>query len=86
MPEGEINLRGVKIPPHTDSISAVESPKGETVHYVLTGESNRPLRWKIMTATFLNLQIIPLMLRGTSIADARISINSIDPCFSCTEH
>ena len=86
MPEGEINLKTVEIPPHTDSLSAVESPKGETVHYVLTGENNRPFRWKIMTATFLNLQVIPLMLRGTNIADARISINSIDPCFSCTEH
>ncbi len=86
MPEGEINLKVVEIPPNTDSLSAVESPRGETVHYVLTGENNRPLRWKIKSATFSNLQVVPAMLRGTNIADARISINSIDPCFSCIEH
>jgi len=86
MPEGEINLNVVEIPPHTDSLSAVESPKGEIVHYLLTGENNRPLRWDIKTATFSNFQIIPIMLRGTNIADARITINSIDPCFSCMEH
>jgi Ni,Fe-hydrogenase III large subunit/Ni,Fe-hydrogenase III component G len=86
MPEGEINLKVEEIPPHTDSISAVESPRGETVHYILTGENNRPLRWKIKAAPFSNLQVLPIMLRGTNIADARISINSIDPCFSCTEH
>jgi Ni,Fe-hydrogenase III large subunit len=27
-----------------------------------------------------------VMLRGTNIADARMSISSIDPCFSCIEH
>jgi Ni,Fe-hydrogenase III large subunit/Ni,Fe-hydrogenase III component G len=86
MPKGEVNLKVVEIPPYTDSLSAVESPHGETVHYVLTGENNRPLRWKIKTATFSNLQAIPIMLRGTNIADARITINSIDPCFSCIEH
>ena len=86
MPEGEISLKTVEIPPNKDSLSAVESPRGETVHYVLTGENNRPLRWKIKSATFSNLQVIPTMLRGTNIADARVSINSIDPCFSCIEH
>ena len=86
MPKGEINLKSIEIPPNTDSLSAVESPRGETVHYVLTGENNRPLRWKIKSATFSNLQVVPAMLRGTNIADARISINSIDPCFSCIEH
>jgi Ni,Fe-hydrogenase III large subunit/Ni,Fe-hydrogenase III component G len=86
MPEGEINLETGEIPPYTDSVSAVESPRGETVHYIFTGENNRPLRWKIKTATFSNLQLIPTMLRGTYIADARISINSLDLCFSCVEH
>ena len=86
IPEGEISCAAVEIQPNTEALAAVESPRGEMVHYILTGEGNRPLRWKIKTATFSNLQVIPTMLRGTNIADARISINSIDPCFSCIEH
>lgn len=86
MPEGEIRVAAVDIPPNTETLSAVESPRGEMIHYILTGEANRPRRWKIKTATFSNLQAIPVILRGTNIADARISINSIDPCFSCIEH
>jgi Ni,Fe-hydrogenase III large subunit/Ni,Fe-hydrogenase III component G len=86
MPEGEINLKKVDIPPDKETLSAVEAPRGEMIHYIVTGKENRPLRWKIKTATFSNLQAIPVMLRGTNIADARISINSIDPCFSCIEH
>jgi len=86
LPEGAIRAKTVEIPPYTDCVSAVESPRGETVHYVLTGRNGRPLRWKIKSATFSNLQAIPVMLRGTNIADARMSISSIDPCFSCIEH
>lgn len=86
MPEGDIRVRTVEIPPYTECLSAVESPRGETVHYIVTGEHGRPLRWKIKSATFANLQAIPVMLRGTNIADARMSISSIDPCFSCIEH
>jgi Ni,Fe-hydrogenase III large subunit len=86
LPEGELRVKTVEIPPHIDCMSAVESPRGETVHYILTGANGRPLRWKIKSATFSNLQAIPVMLRGTNIADARMSICSIDPCFSCVEH
>ena len=86
MPEGALRVKTVEIPPYTDCVSAVESPRGETVHYILTGRNGRPLRWKIKSATFANLQAIPVMLRGTNIADARMSISSIDPCFSCVEH
>ena len=86
MPEGALAVAPVEIPPHRDCVSAVESPRGETVHYIVTGKHGRPLRWKIKSATFSNLQAIPVMLRGTNIADARMSISSIDPCFSSIEH
>ena len=86
LPESELRVKTIEIPPHIDCMSAVESPRGETVHYILTGANGRPLRWKIKSATFSNLQAIPVMLRGTNIADARMSICSIDPCFSCVEH
>ena len=86
MPEGSIRVKTVEIPPFTDCVSSVESPRGETVHYILTGRNGRLLRWKIKSATFSNLQAIPVMLRGTNIADARMSISSIDPCFSSVEH
>ena len=86
MPEGEVKLDKVDIPPDTEGLSVVESPRGEMIHYLVTGKENKLQRWKIKTATFSNLQAIPVILRGTNIADARISINSIDPCFSCVEH
>jgi Ni,Fe-hydrogenase III large subunit len=73
------------IPPGLVGLSSVEAPRGETHHYVITGEDNRPWRWKARAPTFQNLQAIPLMVQGENIADVPIALGSIDPCFSCTE-
>jgi hypothetical protein len=51
----------------------------------MTGDGNRPYRWRVRAPSYNNLQIIPAMLRGQMIADAPISVGSLDPCFSCTE-
>ena len=63
----------------------VEAPRGEDFHYVLTGEGNRPLRWRVRAPSYPNLQAIPTMIQGQMVADVPITLGSIDPCFSCTE-
>ncbi len=73
------------IPPLRHAISAVEAPRGEAVHYVITGEENRPDRWRVRAPTYPNLQGVPLMLLDEQFADFPIILGSIDPCFSCTD-
>ena len=63
----------------------VEAPRGEAIHYVLTGADNRLERWRVRAPTYPNLQAVPVMIKGATIADVPISIGSFDPCFSCTE-
>jgi Ni,Fe-hydrogenase III large subunit len=63
----------------------VEAPRGESFHYVLTGEENRPERWRVRAPTYTNLQGIPRMLQDNQFADFPIILGSIDPCFSCTD-
>jgi Ni,Fe-hydrogenase III large subunit len=63
----------------------VEAPRGEAVHYVLTGGENRPYRWRVRAPTYPNLQAMPVMVQGQTIADVPITLGSLDPCFSCTE-
>ena len=86
MPEGAImaDMRQ-PIPPGKIGLSSVEAPRGETHHFVITGEDNRPYRWKARAPTFQNLQGIPIMVAGANIADVPIGLGSMDPCFSCTE-
>jgi Ni,Fe-hydrogenase III large subunit len=73
------------IKPFSHAIAGVEAPRGEVVHYIITGEDNRPERWRVRAPTYPNLQGVPLMLLNNELADAPIIIGSIDPCFSCTE-
>jgi len=73
------------IPPGKTGLASVEAPRGETHHFVITGEDARPYRWKARAPTFQNLQGVEIMVAGESVADVPIALGSLDPCFSCTE-
>jgi Ni,Fe-hydrogenase III large subunit len=73
------------VPPMIHAISNVEAPRGESVHYVITGEENRAERWRVRAPTYPNLQGVPTMLLNEQFADFPIILGSIDPCFSCTD-
>ena len=86
MPDTPIQL-GIKdeLPHGRIGLSSVEAPRGESHHFVVTGEDNRPRRWRVRAPTYQNLQGIPAMIKDQQLADMTISLGSIDPCFSCTD-
>jgi formate hydrogenlyase subunit 5 len=84
LPGGAIMADVKEIPVGQVGIGSVEAPRGEVVHYVLT-DKDKPYRWRVRAPSYNNLQAIPVMLKGMTIADAPLIIGSIDPCFSCTE-
>jgi len=86
IPEGPIMAKITdEIPAGKEAVCVVEAPRGEAIHYIMTGPDNRPLRWRVRAPTYSNLQAIPAMIQGAPLADVPIIIGSIDPCFSCTE-
>jgi Ni,Fe-hydrogenase III large subunit len=86
MPEGPILAQPAgELPAGRIGLSSVEAPRGEAHHFVMTGEDNRPLRWRIRAPTYQNLQAIPAMIKDQRLADMTITLGSIDPCFSCTD-
>jgi Ni,Fe-hydrogenase III large subunit/Ni,Fe-hydrogenase III component G len=86
MPEGPILATlPERVPDGRVGISVVEAPRGEAVHYVMTGGDNRPYRWRVRAPTYPNLQAVPAMIAQQTIADVPIVLGSLDPCFSCTE-
>jgi Ni,Fe-hydrogenase III large subunit/Ni,Fe-hydrogenase III component G len=85
LPAGPILAEIKEIPAYCVGVSTVEAPRGEVFHYVFTGAGQRPYRWRVRAPSYNNLQSVPVLLKGMSIADAPISIGSLDPCFSCTE-
>ncbi len=86
VPDGPIctEIKG-EIPEGKVGVSVVEAPRGEAVHFVMTGAGNRPYRWRVRAPTYANLQALPAAVMNGSIADVPITLGSLDPCFSCTE-
>jgi Ni,Fe-hydrogenase III large subunit/Ni,Fe-hydrogenase III component G len=87
MPDGPVMADDIpdEIPAGEWGVSTVEAPRGEAIHYVLTGGDNRPDRWRVRAPTYPNLQALPSMIKGETVADVPITLGSMDPCFSCTE-
>jgi len=85
MPEGELMAEVGEIAPFKQAVSTVEAPRGECLHYVLTGQGNQVYRWRVRAPSYQNLQTVPAIIMGGYIADVPIAIGSLDPCFSCTE-
>jgi NADH-quinone oxidoreductase subunit D len=59
--------------------TAVESPRGELGCYLVSNGTAKPHRLHIRGPSFVNLQSLPVMLRGGLVADAVAVISSVDP-------
>jgi NAD(P)H-quinone oxidoreductase subunit H len=64
--------------PRQEHYVRVEAPKGELGIFLLGDDSFFPWRWKIRPPGFINLQILPQLLRGVKLADIMTILGSID--------
>ncbi len=65
-------------PPRGDIYQVVETPRGELGIYIVSDESDRPLRMKWRVPSFSNLMIFPELARGALLADAVAILGSLD--------
>lgn len=84
LPEGDIKVPVPEIPPG-ESVGRYEAPRGEVFHYVKSNGTYYPERVKIRAPTYANMQAVPTMLIGDTLADVPITLAAIDPCFCCTD-
>ncbi|AFY93843.1 NAD(P)H-quinone oxidoreductase subunit H [Chamaesiphon minutus] len=56
----------------------VESGKGELGIFIIGDDNTFPWRWKIRSADFNNLSILPYLLKGVKVADIVVILGSID--------
>jgi len=84
MPEGRI-MGEIPEPFETEFIARSEAPRGELVYYFRANKTNMPERVRIRTPTFANHRALVEMLKGQESKNARLIIESIDPCLSCTD-
>ena len=65
-------------PPQGDVFVRTESPKGELGFYIVSDGTAKPYRMHVRGPSFANLQVLPLMIEGSFLADVVAAIGSID--------
>jgi len=85
LPSGPYRVKVPRRQPEGESVSRVEAPRGELLHYVKSDGSAYPYRVKVRSPTLANIISFREIIRGSYIADIPAALISLDPCFSCTD-
>ena len=85
LPPGAILTEGFNYVPNKFALGFTEAPRGENVHWSMTGDNQKLFRWRCRAATYANWPTLRYMLQGNTVADAPLIIGSLDPCYSCTD-
>src|SRR5579859_2183295 len=80
LPGGSISQRSpiALRPPRGEAYYSVESARGEESIYMISDGSEYPYRAKLRGPSFVNLQILPELLRGRRVGDVIAIMGSID--------
>jgi NADH-quinone oxidoreductase subunit D len=83
-PNGPV-LNNVKEISIGEGMGRYEAPRGEVFHYVRSDGTNRPIRHKVRAPSYVNIPTFQASCKGIPVADALITLASVDPCYCCTE-
>ena len=74
----KIFTEGFKVP-EGEAYVSIESPRGELGCYIVSDGSSHPYRMHVRAPSFINLQSLPHLMHGGTVADAVAIISSVDP-------
>ncbi len=81
MPDGPVMAKLPRLlrPRPGRAWAAVEAPRGLFGTYAVSDGTDQPFRLKIHDPSFVNLQLVPLLVKGNLIADTMAVMSSLDP-------
>ena len=67
--EGPVSIDIGELKPYSYAFGMTEAPRGENVHFVMTGENNTILRYKVRTPSFCNWPALCHAVRTNTLTD-----------------
>jgi len=80
LPGGRIRAKAPKKVPPGEAVARVEDPRGEQLCHVISDGSDRPYRYRVRTADFLNVSLLPTLWEGRKGQDAAVIVGGMDFC------
>jgi Ni,Fe-hydrogenase III large subunit/Ni,Fe-hydrogenase III component G len=85
LPSGPLAVAVDDLLPNRTALSAVESPRGEDVHWVRTDGAGRIERYRIRSASFANWPVVALAVPGNMVPDFPLINKSFELCYACLD-
>ena len=83
LPEGKIILEKQPYIDIREAVTRIEAPRGELLCYLKTSskETFSRIRWR--TPTYMNWEVLKVIIPKNKVSKVSLIVNSIDPCLSC---
>jgi Ni,Fe-hydrogenase III large subunit/Ni,Fe-hydrogenase III component G len=85
IPKGEICIPLGDLPEYQFGLGISESPRGENVHFVMTGPGNTIYRYRVRSASYANWPAVPITVPGNILPDFPLINKSFELCYSCCD-
>ena len=86
MPDGEFLSPVTSVEPYMCALGCTESPRGENVHWIMTGENNTIFRYKIRTPSFCTWPAVCHAVKGNIVPDFPLINKSFNLSYQVTTY
>lgn len=85
MPAGQLRVQIPAVPPEQIAMGYTESPRGENIHWLMSGTENTIYRYRIRSASYCNWPAVPFAVEGNIVPDFPLINKSFELCYACLD-